>query len=130
MGDHLICIVDRWCDCVSDIRRIKKNMKTLSELPSDKLQKYLKQFRYTFYIYIFMEVLFVIIAGWQGASLIQTVSDVSDSPIITMLLLFGVINIMNMFMIFVVWFCMESSYYKMLENQMDLMLYLRTKMGG
>lgn len=105
-------------------------MKTLSELPSDKLQKYLKQCRYTFYIYIFMEVLFVIIAGWQGASLIQTVSDVSDSPIITMLLLFGVINIMNMFMIFVVWFCMESSYYKMLENQMDLMLYLRTKMGG
>ena len=100
-----------------------------TDITSDKLIKDRLIYRYLFYVYLVLEVVFIIMGGYSFYTVFDAIAGLTESTLMTLLLLLCSMNVMSMFMVFVVWFCGESSYYKMLEQHNDLLLYLRKKMG-
>jgi len=115
--------------------RLKKPLNTVfvgksyDQMTISLLEKNRRNLQIVFFMYVFLEVVFIIMGGVIGSDMISTITGMSNSTILTCLLLFGVLNIINFFMIFVVWFCCESNYYKMLLCFNDTMIYLKKKLG-
>jgi hypothetical protein len=103
--------------------------KNMDEETVDKLMKSRKNYKMVFYVYLIFECIMVMIAGVIGTQMVDAVLNYTDSTLFTMLLLFGVMNILNFFMLFVIWFCCESSYYKMMQCFSDQMIFLKKKLG-
>ena len=103
-----------------------KKSKRIYEKSIEELQKDSKKYRSTFYAYIMAALGIAVISGFYGLQSIYNVMTQTEGATF-LLLLIAVLCALNFFMLYFVWFINESSYYKMLEQFSDLMVYLKQK---
>jgi hypothetical protein len=103
--------------------------RNIDEMTINNLKKVRKYTHIVFIFYLLLEIAMIIISGYLAYVTMPMIMNISENTVITLLLLFGALNLMNFFMIFMVWFCCESSYYKMLQLHMDQMIFLKRRLG-
>jgi hypothetical protein len=104
-----------------------KKSKKIYELSIDELKKKSKGFRATFYCYIMVALGIAFISGFYGLQSINNVMRHQADGTLFLLLLVAVLCCLNFLMLIFMWFINESSYYKMLEQFSDLIIYLKQK---
>jgi len=101
--------------------------KRFYELPITELKKMSKRYRMLFYFYVVGAILISIINGFVGAGSLMNVMTIQDSSLVPLLTL--TLLAVNTFLVMFLWMVTESSYYKMIEQNIDIIIYLKTKMG-
>jgi hypothetical protein len=101
--------------------------KKIYELSIDELKNKSKTYRRTFYMYLIAALIIAAVSGMYGLPSINNVMNYQKDGTIFLLLLLAVLVCLNFLMLIFLWFISESSYYKMLEQFSDLMIYLKQK---
>ena len=103
-----------------------KKQKRIFEMSVDELEKKSKKYRSIFYAYVTAAIGIAVISGFYGLQSIYNVMTQTEGTTF-LLLLIAVLCALNFFMLYFLWFINESSYYKMLEQFSDLMIYLKQR---
>jgi hypothetical protein len=80
-----------------------------------------------FYAYLIASVVMICVGGHTVNTILGPLLSMGVDASTKLLLLFGVFGVINFFLIFWVWLTSESSYYRMEQRMMELMVYLRSK---
>ena len=101
--------------------------KKLYELSVDELKKKSRNYSSRFWGYVIAAIGIGFINGFFGIQSLNNVMALQhDTSLFYFLLMLSLTSIM-IFLILFLWFISESSYYKMLEQFSDLMIYLKQK---
>lgn len=103
-----------------------KKQKRIYEMSIEELQKKSKKYKSTFYAYLVAALGIAFISGFFGLQSMNNVMSQTDGTLF-LLLLVAVLCSLNYLMLIFLWSINESSYYKMLEQFSDLMIYLKQK---
>jgi hypothetical protein len=99
--------------------------KRIYDLSIAELKKKSKRFTFTFYAYL---IAGLIVSSVMAISGLQSINNVMQYTGENFLLLFvAIICSMNFLFVICLWMFNESSYYRMLEQFFDLMVYLKQK---
>ena len=101
-------------------------MKRFYEYNIIELQRKSKQYNMMFTIYLVLLVFISIIAGVTTYDLLSNVDNFTTATG-KLIYLITIIGIVNFFLMFFLWFVIESSYYKMLNLFNDTILYIKER---
>jgi len=105
-----------------------KKSKKIYEYTVDELKKKSKQYLVLFYLYFIMALIVSLVFFSTGVTSINNIGK--DYTGLAYVLMLNLIFTSLVFgMIIFLWFISESSYYKMLQHDCDLMVYLKGKLG-
>lgn len=105
-----------------------KKSKKIYEFTVDELKKKSKQYRAMFFMYFFMAIIVSSIFFYTGVTSIDNIGREFEG-LAYVLMLNLILTSLVFGMIIFLWFISESSYYKMLQHDCDLMVYLKGKLG-
>ena len=106
-----------------------KKSKDSQDLTIVELQKNAKNFKAIFYGYLIASFIIIGIGSYFSYQVVHDVFYITDSIVLTVLLLFGAMNILNFFLLFWIWTTNESSYYKMLQLHNEQLIFMKRKLG-
>jgi hypothetical protein len=98
--------------------------KTILELQVDH-----RSFKNIFYVYVVVSIAVMIMGGYFSQQVIMDLFNITDSVVLTLILIFCGLNLTNLFLLVFVWTTNESSYYKMLQLHNEQMIFLKRKLG-
>ena len=102
--------------------------KKIYEMSVAELNKRSKIYAGVFWSYVILAVVVAFITGFFGINSINNVMSLPKDG--TFLLLLSVVLLsINTMWIVLLWFINESSYYKMLQLNADMMIYFKGKLG-
>ena len=102
--------------------------KKFYELSIIELKKRAKLYKIIFYGYVIVAVLVGMVNGYFSLQSLENVKSVTDQDLYIHILSMIFLCVTVLLIIFL-WFVSESSYYKMLEQNADIMIYLKSKLG-
>jgi hypothetical protein len=103
--------------------------KKIYDLSIEELKKKSSKYRSTFYVYLIMAIVLSVITGTLTLQSMNGVNSNQEALGTTnyFLILNTVLISVIFFLVIFLWLISESSYYKMLEQFADLMIYLKQK---
>lgn len=102
--------------------------KRIYELSIDELKKKSRNFRVIFLGYVIAAIGIGFINSYFSLQSLNNLNSITDFDLYIHLLITILICIVFL-LIFFLWFISESSYYKMLQLNADMLIYLKNKLG-
>lgn len=104
-----------------------KDVKNI-DLPVEKLNQNSFYFKILFMAYAMAALIVMTVGGYTSWNVLGNIMTIStDNKGVQFLLILGVFNILNFFMLFFLWLISESSYYKMMQQFTEMWLYFKKK---
>ncbi len=95
--------------------------------PIEKLERQAKMHRIRFYVYTIAAIGIIVSMGIVVQMMMDAISKIQMENGVHLLVLFGVLSLINFFLIIFLWFITESSYYKMMQQFTELWMLLKNK---
>ena len=107
----------------------KLKSKKIYDMTIDELKKKSSKYKSIFYAYLVMMLVIGAISGTLTLQSMDGINKNQETLGITnyLLLLNSILIAVTIFFLIFLWFVNESSYYKMLEQFSDLMIYLKQR---
>ena len=104
--------------------------KKLYEMPIDELKKRAKHCKIIFYVYVVAAIGVGFVNGYYSLLSLDNLKNSGITDInLYILILVSILVSVIVFLIIFIWFISETNYYKMLEENANMMIYLKSKLG-